>query len=199
MEPSLRGDLERRMVTRVRGRPIPDLAQFDWMSEFQIAGQAVLRPQALNASQQQLRSRMIGMLNTTSLGVQIVQLLVTPTVSTRNEHDAYIRQDGTLIGIHEGRGYGIDHHNPPAGSSPVGYVHTHPASTQIRPPTVGRDWLNSVRFPVQLMVESRPGRVWGLISPNLACVLGLVGRSGTFYQLNPSAPQAGIIYAMTQR
>ncbi len=195
MGPSIQVRLERMMVTRVRGRPIEDLDHFDWMSEFQIGGQAVLRPQALGGNQL-VRARMVSMLRSARLGVQIIRQLVAPTVRTRNEHDAYIVEGGTLIDVQEGHGYGVDHHDPSAGSRPVGYIHTHPASSQIRPPTIGRDWLGT-EPPVQLMVESGPRRAWGLVPPNFACVLGLLDPTGSFSELDPAAPQAGIIYAMS--
>jgi hypothetical protein len=187
------------MVTHVRGRPIENVRDFDWMSEFQIGGQAVLRPRPINAAQRGFRTRMVGILHDTNLGHDIMHRLVRPTISSRNEHDGYILAVGRLTGVVEGRGYGIAHHDPPEGTSPVGYAHTHPASTQIRPPTIGRDWLDSARYPIQLMIESLPRRVWGLISPNLACIIGLLETGGAFSELERSAPQAGIIYAMTNR
>lgn len=74
----------------------------------------------------------------------------------------------------------------------IGYVHTHPYSPQLLPPTPHYDWLDSDVYPVQRMVECGPFRVWGLISPNFAFPLGLMSRSGVLDELAPSAPQARI-------
>jgi hypothetical protein len=215
MEPSFNqpgqiGVLSRRTVTdprrgnrpfeEVRGQP---LSSFDWLTEFRISlGNVAFTPQQMNQSQGQLRSRMLQMFRASSFGLQIQQQLVIPTLAPvgrdhrGREHDAYIDEPGKLIGITRGDPRGIADHPPPVGSRPVGYVHTHPPSPQILPPTPGRDWLDSGTYPVQLMIETGPRRVWGLISPNFAFPLGLMSEAGVLNELAATSPQAGFVYAL---
>ena len=65
------------------------------------------------------------------------------------EHDAYIVEPGNLVGDTRGEPRRINDHLPPAGSSPVGYAHTHPPSPQILPPMPGSDWLDITHIPIQ--------------------------------------------------
>jgi hypothetical protein len=161
-------------------------------------------------SQGQLRSRMIQMFRTSSIGQQIHQQLVVPTLAPvgqdqrGREHDAYIEAPGNLVDVTRGDPRRIAHHPPPARPTTpplpppiIGYVHTHPYSPQLLPPTPHYDWLDSAVYPVQLMVESGPLRVWGLISPNFAFPLGLMSQSGVLDELDPTAPQARIAYALS--
>lgn len=220
MEPSFNqtgriGDLSRQTVTvrdphRGGFRPFEQvtgrhLSSFDWLTEFHISlGNVAFTPQLMNQSQSQLRSRMLQMLRSSNLGSQIQQQLVIPTLAPvgrdqrGREHDAYIEEPGNLIGVTRGDPRFIGDHPPPAGSSPVGYVHTHPPSPQILPPTPGRgrDWLESGTYPVQLMIETGSRRVWGLISPNIAFPLGLMSEAGVLNELAATSPQAGIVYAL---
>ncbi len=208
-QPGQIGELSRRTVTDPRhgSRPIPDLSRFDWLREFRISvGGVTFTPQPLDQAHGRLRSRMFSMFASSQLGTQIWRRLVVPTLApsgrdTRGrEHDSYIEAPGNLVDPTRGDPRGIAHRPPPARSPTdppvVGYVHTHPPSPQFLPPTVGSDWLDSSVFPVQLMVESTPGRVWGLISPNFAFPMGLLGASGALNPLDPTAPQARIIYAL---
>lgn len=184
---------------RARNQPISDLEHFDWLRPFRISlGLVTFTPQPINQSQGQLRSRMIRMFGASTLGSQIQQRLLAPTVTQNVEYDAYIENPGNVIGVTSGEPRRINEHPPPAGSSPVGYVHTHPPSPQILPPTPGSDWLDMATYPypVQLMVESGPRRVWGLISPNIAFPLGLLNAAGALDELNPTHPQARIVYLL---
>jgi hypothetical protein len=224
MEPSFNqpgriGELSRLTVTvrdQRRGgfRPFEQvtgrhLSTFDWLTEFHISlGNVAFTPQRMNQSQGQSRSRMIQIFRASSLGSQIQQRLIIPTVApvgrdTRGrEHDAYIFEPGNLDDVTRGDPRFIANHPPPAGSRPIGYVHTHPPSPQIQPPTPGSDWLESRTLQAhptigfQLMVETGPRRVWGLISPNYAFPLGLMNDAGVLNELVPTSPQAGIIYAL---
>jgi hypothetical protein len=209
-QPGRMGELTRRTVTGPDNRPITSLESFGWLSEFRISlGMVAFTPQTITQSQDQLRTRMLQMFRTSSLGSQIMQRLVIPTVTPdprdrlSHEHDAYIEEPGNLVGVTTGDPRRIADHPPPARSTTgppqppiVGYVHTHPPSPQILPPTPGSDWLDSAAYPVQLMVESAPRRVWGLIHPNLAFPLGLMTASGVLNELNPHSRQARNIYAL---
>jgi hypothetical protein len=142
---------------------------------------------------------MLQMFRASSLGLQIQQRLLVPTAELNREHDAYIENPGALVGVTMGDARRIADHPPPAGSRPVGYVHTHPVSPQVLPPTVTtpcNDWLDSSVYPVQMMVETGPRRVWGLISPNLPFPLGLMTVSGSLNELDPASPQARVVYAL---
>ena len=88
-----------RPFEEVRGQP---LSSFDWRTEFRISlGNVAFTPQQMNQSQGQLRSRMLQMLRSSSLGSQIQRLLVIPTLAPAGrdqrgrEHDAYIEEPGT--------------------------------------------------------------------------------------------------------
>ncbi len=202
------GELSRQTVidTGTR-RPVPDLSRFDWLTPFRISvGNVMFTPNALGQAHNRLRSSMFSMFSSSRIGTQIWGELVLPTRApvggdTRGrEHDSYIEAPGNLIDPTRGDPRGIAHRPPPARSPTdppiVGYVHTHPPSPQFLPPTLHRDWLDSSVYPVQLMVESTPGRVWGLISPNFAFPMGLLRDSGELDALNATAPQARIIYAL---
>ena len=210
MQQSLRTELTRRIVTRIRGAPIPDLEHFDWR-EFQIGGQTCFRAVAPDGRVQGLRSRMLRELTTTGLSRVLARDLMLTTRSrevpaegggTREvsvEHAAYIYQSGHLGRVVYGERYRIDHHEPATRVRLIGYCHTHPPSPQIRPPTIRDDFLDSATYPVQFMIEASPARIWALMSPNFACILGGLGDQGTFFELQPSAPQAGFVWALSQR
>lgn len=184
---------------RARNQPIRNLEGFNWLRPFRISlGLVAFTPQPINQAQGQLRSRMIQMFGASTFGSQIQSRLLAPTIAGNVEYDAYIVEPGSLVGVTQGEPRRINQHAPPAGSSPVGYVHTHPPSPQILPPTPGWDWLDMAAypFPVQLMVESGPRRVWGLISPNIAFPLGLLSDAGALNELNPTHPQARYVYLL---
>ncbi len=198
MEQSLRTDLTRRIVTRIRGAAIQDLENFDWR-EFQIGGQACFRAVIPDARVQGLRTRMLRELTSTGLSRPLASNLMLPTRSRATEHATYIFQNGNLGRVVEGERYRVDDHAPATTTGLIGYCHTHPPSSQIRPPTIGDDFLESAIYPVQFMIEAHPARIWAIMSPNFACILGGLGNRGTFFRLEESAPQAAFVWAMTGR
>ena len=184
------------VISEPGGRPMQDWRSFDWRRDFQIAGQACFHPRPLQPREQRLRQRMITELHVPALASALNQDLVGRAAGSGSEHAAYIFQGGRLgQPFTSGRSHGVDHHEPATRTGLIGYAHTHPASTAIRPPSYGSDFLDSGLLPVQLMIELAPRRVWALISPNLTCIVGLLGPAG-FHELDPSAPQAGDIWEM---
>jgi hypothetical protein len=150
---------------------------FDWMRPFQIGGQATFTPRAATADEAALRSRMLAVLANGSFCRDLEDRLLAAARSTRAEHAAYIFDDGRLGELFTtGESHGVGDHAPETTVGLTGYVHTHPASTQIRPPTIPDDFLDSqalpVQQPTQLMIEASCGRIWGLIHPRVTFVLG---------------------------
>ena len=188
------------VVSEPGGHPTENWQTFDWMSDFQIGGQACFHPRTIQPQEQTLRQRMVRELQDTDLARALNEGIVAAALGSGSEHAAYLHEGGRVERpFTSGQSHGVDAHEPESRDRLTGYVHTHPSSTAIRPPTFGRDFLDSqevpVASPIQLMIELRPRRVWALISPNLTCVIGLLGSRG-FYELDPTEPQAGQIWEM---
>ena len=184
------------VVSEPGGRPMRNWRSFHWRSDFQIAGQACFHPRPLQPREQGLRQRIITELHLPALARALNQNLVARAAGSGSEQAAYIFQGGRLgRPFTSGRSHGVDHHEPATRTGLIGYAHTHPQSTAIRPPSFGSDFLDSTQLPVQLMIELGPRRIWALISPNLTCIVGLLVQTG-FRELNPSEPQAGEIWEM---
>jgi hypothetical protein len=188
------------VVSEPGRRPMANWREFDWMSDFQIGGQACFHPRAIQPQEQALRQRMVRELQDTPLARALNDGIVAAAQGSGFEYATYLHEGGRVERpFTSGQTHGVDAHEPESRAQLTGYVHTHPASTAIRPPTYRRDFLDShelpVPSPIQLMIEMGPRRVWALISPNLTCVIGLLDSSG-FSELDPAEPQAGQIWEM---
>jgi hypothetical protein len=173
---------------------------FTWDRPFQVGGQATFIPRAATPAETALRSRMLAVLGNSSFCQDLDTRLLAAARRAQAEHAAYIFDDGRLGQIFtSGESHGVADHAPETTVGLTGYVHSHPASTQIRPPSYPRDFLDSQALPVsqptQLMIELAPGRVWGLIHPNVTFVLGLL-TAGVFQPVIASAPQASQVWEM---
>jgi hypothetical protein len=129
------------------------------------------------------RDNMLRLLSNSSFTAQVNSRILQPTTATA-ECDAFILAGNVLHEPMRGRPGGVDSYassrpipsNPPA--RVVGYIHSHPRSGGMRPPTPGSDWgPPAQRHLMQLMIEATCGRCWGMIQPNIAVVLGKLDGS----------------------
>ena len=169
------------------GRPNFSYGNFDWIgAPFQIqSGGQIFTPRRLTGSEVSARNSMVQMLSNPTLVGQIMSQVVGPTTASQ-EGDGFILNSGRIIDPQLGPpGHLINYTNPrsmptpPAGMTVVGYVHAHPRSSPgMRAPTPRSDWgpANQTHLK-QIMVETTCNRVWGMIQPNVAVILGRMASS----------------------
>jgi len=174
------------------GRPNSSYRDFNWTSApFQVySGQQIFVPRQINSNEASHRNHMLQLFSNSSFASSVQEQLVNQT--TAAECDAFILSNNSLYEVRQGQPgsvitYTADRRrpNPPLGQTLIGYIHTHPTTgAGMRAPTVRADWGPSgQRNLMQLMVEARNGRTWGMIQPNVAVVLGQL-TSGSFNPLD---------------
>ena len=166
------------------------MRQFNWTG-----GRFTIYPSRINFEPHSLvqtgaRNSMLRLLSNPSFTAQVNSEILRPTTASA-ECDAFILagdvlhepmrgQDGGVVSYASGRPIPT---NPPA--RVVGYIHSHPSSGGMRPPTPGSDWgPPAQRHLMQLMIEATCGRCWGMIQPNIAVVLGKLGVDDSFKPLD---------------
>ena len=169
------------------------MRQFNWTG-----GRFTISPSRINFEPHSLvqtgaRNSMLRLLSNPSFTAQVNSEILRPTTA-RAECDAFILAGGVLHEPMRGQAGGVVSYasgrpiptNPPA--RVVGYIHSHPRSGGMRPPTPGSDWgPPAQRHLMQLMIEATCGRCWGMIQPNIAVVLGKL--DGSFNPLDQNGSQ----------
>jgi hypothetical protein len=147
------------------------------------ASTAEYRPFDMNATNNQLRERVIAMLSGGSLG-RSMQYLKQLTVDNRaTEFSAYIFRTGDISHPQQGTT-----RHAPTGTAPPGdingFVHTHPVPDAIIAPPSANDYIvDFSRYPIQLVVEMG-GRIWQLFSGGYSSLLGALSACGRFAPTN---------------
>jgi len=171
------------------------MRQFNWTG-----GSFTIYPSRINFEPHPLvqtgaRNSMLRLLSNPSFAAQVNSEILGLTTATA-ECDAFILagdvlyepmggEDGRVVSYASGRPIPT---NPPA--RVVGYIHSHPRSAGMRPPTPRSDWgPPAQRHLMQLMIEATCGRCWGMIQPNIAVVLGKLGADDVFKPLDQNGSQ----------
>jgi RHS repeat-associated protein len=185
-------DLLRNVYETVPGTRERVSSTFDWTRSFRVylpGGMEEFRPTEINEANEQRRDMMLRLLTSTPLPSSLLHI-AQETIRLHAEHSADIMPNGQLGPVSSGSFGGVtsdDSRDPDA----VGFVHTHPTIPELLAPPSGGDWVGSDAFsqrPAQMMVEASSGRVWGILEPRHATLLGRMTSEGGFEPLNPLDP-----------
>jgi hypothetical protein len=141
---------------------------------------------------------MLQLLTGTRLAQNLFEQLVRPTEQDRTERAAWILESGELGPVRLGQLQSVRVAARPQGTV-VGYVHTHPClPVFLNPPSAGAgdsDYDSTLKeFPIQFVVESARGRVWGQFPPRHAALLGWVNAPRSFQPLADTEGLARKVY-----
>jgi len=184
-----------RNVDRADGKPFD--ATFDWLSPFEVGGKWVLNPVQPSQMVDKTRQQMLELLGGTRLAQEIFSKLSSQTQKDRAERAAWILGGGKLGPIRRGTVQMVDQGSTPTGA--VGLIHTHPSLPgSLEPPTgPGRegDYDSTLKkYPLQFVIESASGRIWGQFLPDLTSLLGRIQSPGSFQPLAATDPVAKLVY-----
>lgn len=194
------GSLQRVINGSCGGRPF----EFDFVSSpFQVPP-VRFRPEAMDGPEAQRRDASVALVSSQT----VLSALSGLNLRVGVEQDAVILDDGLLHDPRRGRDSvnSPDRTNPPTERAPagrhfVGYLHTHPFSENMRPPTPSSDWneVPGVGFPgrdaiLHFMIESN-GRVWGFLRPRRTFLVGAID-AGNLLTVDPSSPDHGVCWSL---
>lgn len=179
-----------RNASLTDGQKIP--SDFDGTQMFKVIDE--YRVEDIDVDKKKVRDQMLRLLLNSNLPMGLWGLM-KKTSRTRLEYTAYILKSGQLAGIKRGGHLKVEPGNIPR-ADVVGVVHTHPAfSWEIAPPSsgdfAGVDW---VKRPIQLVVESDSGRLWGQFKPRHSGLLGRIKGDKKFQRINLLGSIKDLVY-----
>ena len=139
------------------------------------------RPQAINAGQQRIRARMMGLLTSGPLTAGLAEICRRTRIPPNYEFSGYIFGNGSIPRVYTDRDRGAASVPPVPTGTVIGYAHSHPTPEELfAPPSAGDyDSLSFPQYPIQLVVEMH-GRTWGQFNGRLCTWLGTINSTGVF-------------------